>query len=165
MLCDMTGRLWRFATTVGVALCVLLHPLMMPAIALADRCGGPASVTPERGPPGTRFVFETNVGAPSDLRLFRDGTVVASVALEGSGLVRYSFVPTAADIGHWYAQAVVRSNPACFGEAEFDVDPAQPEIGKDPRNGASLAYLAFALLVALMVIGLVVLGWRRVRRT
>lgn len=53
---------------------VLLLPLVAllaiaPTPVLADHCGAGATIAPSSGPPGTTFVFKTNLGAPSDLHL------------------------------------------------------------------------------------------------
>jgi hypothetical protein len=70
-----------------------------PASVSADHCGAAATVTPSSGPPGTTFVFRTNLGAPSMLRLYRDGTLVRSAALDGDGPVRFAIRTGAGDSG------------------------------------------------------------------
>jgi hypothetical protein len=92
-----------------------------PAPALADHCGADATVTPASGPAGTTFVFSTDLGAPSDLSLYREGTLVRSVPLEAVGPVHYEIRTGAGDAGSWRARAVVRGSPACAAEASFTV--------------------------------------------
>lgn len=97
----------------------LVGLLIAPATVFADHCGATATVTPASGPPRTTFVFRTNLGAPSDLHLYRNGTLVRSVALDGNGFVTYAIRTSAADLGTWRARAVVRGQGGCAAEATF----------------------------------------------
>ena len=94
---------------------------MDPAPVSADHCGASATVTPSSGPPGTTFVFRTNLGAPSTLYLYRDDTLVRSVRLRGDGPVRFAIATRAGDSGTWRARAEVRGSPSCAAEASFRV--------------------------------------------
>lgn len=140
-----TRQVFAVAAAMTLALaCVLIWT----SAAYADMCGGSASVAPDHGPPGTTFVFSTNVGAPSDLTLYHDGAWAGSEFLPGSGDVSYSIHSTTADIGHWRARAAVFNHPECFGEAEFDVDGSAGEV-----PAAVYAVLVGATLIVLLLLG------------
>src|SRR5512141_2047424 len=102
-----------------IALAIALGGLLLiaPSQVLADHCGATATITPTVGPPGTTFVFRTNLGAPSDLRMYRNGSLVDSVPLTGDGFVRYAIRTGPGDAGAWRARAVVRGSPDCAAEA------------------------------------------------
>ena len=119
---------------------------ILPSGALADHCGGSATVVPDRGPPGTVFTFTANVGAPSDLTFFRDGVWSGSVFLPGSGDVSYTMTARDADVGHWVARATVRLTPECFTEAEFEVE------GRSGSDSLAL-YILVALLALVALAG------------
>jgi len=104
-----------------VSLGLLVWLLTTPAIVLADHCGAGATVTPTSGPPGTKFVFETNLGAPSDLHLYRDGKLMRSVFLDDDDFVTYAIRTRAGDAGTWRARAEVRGQTECAAEATFTV--------------------------------------------
>ncbi len=63
--------------------------LLVPAPVLADHCGAGANVSPPSGPPGATFVFSTNLGARSDLYLYRNGHLVATAFLDNDDFVSY----------------------------------------------------------------------------
>lgn len=117
----MIRRPWLVRLTT-VALVTGLAGALWPSAVLADHCGGLATVEPKHGPPGTVFMFRANVGAPSELTFYHDGTWAGSVFLSGSGEVSYSISSRVADVGHWAARAAVIATPECYGEAEFEVD-------------------------------------------
>ena len=113
-----------------LAVVTALLVLAVPAAVQADRCGGRATVDPESGPPGTAFVFRTNVGASSDLTLTKNGEVVGVVPLNGSGDVSFTYTSQPGDEGEWVATALVRSAPDCGAEARFTVTGlASPALG------------------------------------
>lgn len=114
----------------------LLLPLLVvlavaPSPVLADHCGAGATITPRSGPPGTTFVFRTNLGAPTDLHLYHDGTLVRSVFLDDSDFVRYAIKTGAGDAGSWRARAEARGFPDCAAEATFTV-VGTPDTSTDP---------------------------------
>ena len=116
----------------GLAAAVaLMVALVWPLSAAAEHCGGKATVTPEHGPMGMEFVFEINLGAPSTLRLFRNGVQTAVIPLQGEGFVSYKFVIGPGGEGEWIARAEVPTHPECFGETTFvvDGDAASPDTG------------------------------------
>ncbi|HEX5589688.1 MAG TPA: hypothetical protein VFX65_05310 [Candidatus Limnocylindrales bacterium] len=100
---------------------IALLVLWLPGPALADHCGADATISPPTGPPGTTFVFRTNLGAPSDLRVYRNGRLVRDVYLAGDGFVRYRIRTVAGDTGDWRARAEVRGSPECAAEVSFTV--------------------------------------------
>lgn len=137
------GRL--LAATLPVALLVL----WLPTSALADHCGADATISPTAGPPGTTFVFRTNLGAPSDLRVYRNDTLVREVYLAGDGFVRYRIRTTAGDVGAWRARAEVRGFPDCAAEVSFTViGPPDTSVGTHgplvppPSSGTTLIWAA-----------------------
>ena len=135
----------------GLAAAVaLMVALVWPVSANADHCGGKATVTPERGPVGTEFVFETNQGAPTNLRFFHRGVQVAVVTLPGDGFVSHTFVAGPGDEGAWRARAEAQGYPDCFGEATFVVDGDAATSLEGPLGVvAVLAAGAVVMLVAL----------------
>lgn len=70
---------------------------------------------------GTTFVFTTNLGAPSDLHLYRDGVLARSVFLDDSDFVTFAIRTGAVDAGAWRARAEVRGQSECAAEAAFVV--------------------------------------------
>jgi hypothetical protein len=66
-------------------------------------------------------VFETNLGAPSDLHLYRDGKRMRSVFLDDDDFVTYAIETRAGDSGTWRARAEVRGHTECAAEATFTV--------------------------------------------
>ncbi|MEW6224113.1 MAG: hypothetical protein AB1627_05735 [Chloroflexota bacterium] len=142
-------RLLKGGLAAAVALMVAL---VWPASANADHCGGKATVTPERGPVGTEFVFETNQGAPTNLRFFHGGVQVVVVTLPGDGFVSYTFVAAPGDEGEWRARAEVQVQPDCYGEATFVVDGGAATSLEGPLGVvAALAAGAVVMVVALAV--------------
>lgn len=89
--------------------------------ASADHCGADATVSPVSGPPGTTFVFRTNLGAPSQLQVFRDERLMKVISLDGHGFVRYRIRTGPGDAGTWRAHAAVVGRPDCVAEASFSV--------------------------------------------
>lgn len=164
-------RLWAINFLVAVAVLWSLAPT---PIARADRCGGLAAVDPAVGPVGTEFVFTTNLGAPSTLRLFHDGQPVRTVPLDGDGDVSYTFVSQPGDEGSWVATAEVRAATFCRSEAMFTVLP--PDAGSVPSSPSaspsssgsgsdSVSALSPVTLAAMAVVALVVLTyWAILRR-
>ena len=134
-----------------VPFAALLLALVVPASVSADHCGADATISPASGPPGTTFVFQTNLGAPSDLSLHRNGDFVGKFSLEGNGLVRYAIPTTSGDAGQWRARAEVRGQAECAAEASFVV------IATPDTSSASVAPLASVLLVA-AGLGLIAIG-------
>jgi hypothetical protein len=122
---------------------------LMPAPVLADHCGADATVTPASGPAGTTFVFSTDLGAPSELSLYRDGTLVRSVSLDASGPVRYEIRTGTGDAGSWRARAEVRGSPGCAAEATFTV-VGTPDTSTDaPPDSRPALWLAVLLAGAI----------------
>jgi hypothetical protein len=108
-----------FHVASSVALFALL--IITPTHVRADHCGATGTITPSHGPAGSIFVFRTNLGAPSDLSLYRNGSLVRSVTLPGDGFVRYAIRTDSGDAGRWRARAVVRGSPDCVAEVMFTV--------------------------------------------
>ena len=146
-------RLVRLAR--AFPLCALL--LLAPSPVLADHCGGGATIAPASGPPGTTFVFEMNLGARSDLHLYRDGKLVESVFLEDTDDVRYSIRTGPGDAGAWRARAEVRDQTECAAEATFTVVEA-PDTSTAPETpGGPPVWILFAAAgAAALLVGL----WR-----
>lgn len=130
---------------------------LLPTPVHADHCGADATIEPTSGPPGTVFVFETNLGAPSTLRLFRDGRLVDRVAFDDGGPIEYEIATRSGDAGDWYAIAQVRGNSECDAEASFTVlgtpDTSTIDVPTAPSRPVFLA-------LAAGLVGLV-LGLRR----
>ncbi len=106
--------------------------LLVPAPVLADHCGAGANVSPPSGPPGTTFVFSTNLGARSDLYLYRNGHLVATVVLDNDDFVSYRIKTGPGDAGEWRARAEVRGQTECAAEASFTVLSA-PDTSTTPE--------------------------------
>jgi hypothetical protein len=128
----------------ALSVCTLL--LLAPSPVLADHCGSSATITPVVGQPGTTFVFRTNLGTPSELDLYRNGALIRSVALSGSGDVRYSIQTGPGDAGAWRARAEARDNADCAAEATFKVVGA-PDTSTDPKPRGDAP--AWIILVAI----------------
>jgi hypothetical protein len=125
--------------------------MLAPSPVLADHCGAAATVSPRSGPPGTTFTFETNLGAPSDLHLYRSGSLVATVALDSDAFVRYEIRTGPGDVGAWRARAEVRGQSECVAEATFTVGGTpdtshSPESSREP--GASILIVVVIGLAA-----------------
>jgi hypothetical protein len=144
-------RLRRLALLVPVIALLAIAPTP----ALADHCGAAATITPSSGPPGTHFVFETNLGAPSDLHLYRDSTLVRSVFLDDSDVVSYAIETGSGDAGSWRARAEVRGQTGCAAEATFTV-VGTPDTSTEPVSSPAgplwllLALAGAAFATALM---------------
>jgi hypothetical protein len=89
--------------------------------ATADHCGATATVVPPTGPIGTTFVFKTDLGAASVLRLFQNGEPVEEVSFPGNGFIEYQIDTHPGDAGSWRARAEVLGSPQCIAEAHFTV--------------------------------------------
>jgi hypothetical protein len=131
-----------------IALIAML--MLAPSPVLADHCGAAATVSPRSGPPGTTFIFETNLGAASDLRLYRNGRLVAAVALDGDSFVRYEIRTGPGDVGTWRARAEVRGQSECAAEATFTVGGTpdtslSPELSSEP-SASILIVVAIGLV-------------------
>ncbi len=114
----------RLARGIGLLSFLATVALGIPMTASADHCGGAATISRSWGPPGTTFVFRTNLGASSDLSLYQDGRLVRTVYLPGNGFVRYAIRTSEADRGRWRARAEVRGHPECAAQASFTVSGA-----------------------------------------
>jgi len=148
-------RLLKSGLAAAVALMVAL---VWPVSANADHCGGKATVTPERGPVGTEFVFDTDQGAPTNLRFFHRGVQVAVVTLPGDGFVSYTFVAGPGDEGEWRARAEVQVQPDCYGEATFVVDgnAASPDTGSSVDARPLVLAAGAVVMVVALAFGLAV---------
>jgi hypothetical protein len=139
--------------------------LGVPAVVSADHCGAVGSITPVSGPPGTTFVFRTNLGAPSDLRIHRNERLVREVYLAGDADVRYRIRTGPGDAGTWRARAEVRGFPDCITELTFVVvgapDTSIRSVGATaaPRIQTGAALITLAALVTFIA----VIGWPRRR--
>lgn len=147
-------RRLRFLT---VPAFIALLVLGAPASVAADHCGETGSITPASGPPGTTFVFRTNLGSPSILRIYRDERLVREVSLAGDADVRYRIRTGPGDGGMWRARAEVRGRPDCYTELSFVVvDPPETStsaLGAAPTSRRSIAALAaVAGLLAFIVV-------------
>jgi hypothetical protein len=134
----------RRAVLLALPLIALLL-IVTAAPAMADHCGAKATVRPASGPPGTVFVFRTNLGAASNLTLYRDGEAQRTVFLRGDGFVRYDIATGRGDLGSWLARAAVHGHDHCRGEATFTVVGA-PDTSAAPPAPSPIA--AVVLLVA-----------------
>jgi hypothetical protein len=149
----------RNARSAGLVLAVLAA-ILGPAsgVARADRCGGPATVDPVAGPVGSEFVFTTDLGAPSTLKLIHDGNLDRTIDLDGDGVVTYKFVSQEGDEGSWVATAEVRTATFCTSEAKFEVlrpvsDPSASStfpvpMPVMPAVAVAVVAVALALLMA-----------------
>lgn len=146
----------RLQRLLSVAAFIAVLVLGGPAKVSADHCGAVGSITPASGPPGTTFVFRTNLGAPSDLRIYRNERLVREVFLAGDADVRYRIRTGPGDAGTWRARAEVRGFPDCIMELTFVVVGA-PDTSTRPIPTSSIpggVWIAVASLVAfLLVIG------------
>ena len=134
-------RLRRLALLVPVIALLAIAPTP----ALADHCGAAATITPSSGPPGTDFVFKTNLGAPSDLHLYRDSTLVRSVFLDDSDFVSFTIETGSGDAGSWRARAELRGQTECAAEATFTV-VGTPDTSTEPASSpAGPPWLLLAL--------------------
>jgi hypothetical protein len=152
-------RLFRVAALTSIVL------VSQPAPASADHCGADATVSPLSGPPGTTFVFRTNLGAPSELEVFRNERLVKVVSLEGNGFVRYRIRTGPGDAGTWRAHAAVVGRPDCVAEASFSVvGPPDTATVASPRaplaEGGAAPWIAGAGAAAFLL----VIGRPRIRR-
>jgi hypothetical protein len=132
----------------------LLLALIGPSSALADHCGAEATVTPTSGPQGTTFVFQTNLGAPSDLRMYQDESLVIEVPFDGDGPIRYEVTAEAGSVGTWLARAEVRGQTECAAEATFMVTgPPDTSTAIEPARPFVPATLV-AMLAGIAAFGL-----------
>jgi hypothetical protein len=121
-----------------------------PTAILGHHCEAIANVTPELGPPGTTFRFETNLGATSDLYLFKDDVLVRSEYLDDSDFVSHPISTGPGDSGTWRARAEVRGRPECWAEAGFTVGTSSLLPGI--LAGAALVLVTLAIVgVGLLV--------------
>lgn len=147
----------RWVRLLGIAALTSIVLLSQPAPASADHCGAEATVSPASGPPGTTFVFRTNLGAPSELEVFRNERLVKVVPLDGDAFVRYRIRTGPGDAGAWRAHAAVVGRPDCVAEASFSVvgppDTATVASPRTPRveRGAE-PWIAIAWAIAFLVV-------------
>lgn len=157
------GHLMRLRRITGLLL-VWAFALTSPSATLADHCGGSATVVPASGPAGTRFVFATNLGASSDIHLYRDGVLIRSDFLAGTGDVDYTIETQPGDVGAWTVRAEVQGHPECGSEAAFTVIEAPEAIDTSTQRDNSVAYplVLVVLAAALIALGAVVIrSWHR----
>lgn len=136
----------------------LVLGMAFPRVILADHCGGVATIEPASGPAGTTFVFRTNQGAPTNLYLYRNGTLVRTDTLAGDGFVSYRIGTDEGDVGRWRVRAEVQGHEECYGQATFRVTRMPDTSTADTRPAA-----AAWPLVGLLGIAGFVLCWRRSR--
>jgi len=128
-----------------------------PAKVSADHCGAVGSITPASGPPGTTFVFRTNLGSPSDLRIYRNERLVREVFLASDADVRYRIRTGAGDAGTWRARAEVRGFPDGITEVSFVV-VATPDtstrstVPAEASRAPGTALMAAAGVMAFLVV-------------
>ena len=146
-----------FARIVTIAGLLLLG-LTFPHATLADHCGGIATVKPSSGPAGTTFVFRTNQGAPTNLYLYRNGTLVKTDTLPGDGFVSYRIRTEPGDVGRWRVRAAVQGQEECHGDATFRVTGI-PDTAT-ARSGLAASAWPLAVVVGMLAL---MLGWRRSR--
>lgn len=115
-----TKAIRRLAPAIPGSLIVLLT-MACPAPILADHCGADATVTPPSGPAGTTFVFATNLGEPSDVYVYRDGSQMAKAYIPDSDDFTYAIPTEPGEAGSWKVHAQLRSSPDCAAEATFTV--------------------------------------------
>jgi hypothetical protein len=125
----------HFNRMIGTVAIIAALTLGIPSSVAADHCGALATVSPSWGPPGTTFVFKTNLGSPSDLYLYRNDHLVKAHFLPGNGSIRYPITTKSGDLGSWRARAEVRGTPICAAEARFTVGFA-PETDIEPAAAA-----------------------------
>ena len=145
-------RLGRFARLVPLA--ALLLPLAIPSAASADHCGADTTITPSSGPPGATFVFRTNLGAPSDLRVYRNDTLVKQAFLEDDRPVRYDIETAAGDLGNWRARAEVRGRTECAAEGTFTVLGTPDTSTASERSSSPGSWLLIMVASAVVAFGL-----------
>ena len=109
----------RSSRIIGTVAIIVALALGIPASVAADHCGSLATVSPSWGPPGTTFVFKTNLGSPSDLYLYRNGHLVKTDYLPGHGFIRYPITTKSGDLGSWRVRGEVRGTPNCAAEARI----------------------------------------------
>ena len=122
----------------GVAALTSIVLLSLPAPASADHCGADATVSPASGPPGTTFVFRTNLGAPSELQVFRNERLVKVVPLDGQAFVRYR-IRTGPRRCRYVASAMRRSSGGRTASPRLSVQrgrPAGHRHGREPARHA-----------------------------
>lgn len=134
----------------------LLLTIAVPMSVLADHCGGAATITPASGRPGTTFVFRTNLGAASDLRVYRNEDLVREVFLEGDGYVRYDIKTAAGDAGSWRARAEVRGQTECAAEVSFIVSGTPETSTSDPPISPTAPAGLVALAAGVAAFGLAI---------
>jgi len=137
---------------------VILLGLSAPTSVFADHCGAGASVTPSSGPPGTTFVFSTNLGASSDLRIYRNEVQVQQAVSEGTGAITYAIQTAPGDSGQWRVHAEVRGQAACAADASFLVVGA-PDTATEPAETRWIGPSAVAWITTLLFV--LTTAWRR----
>jgi hypothetical protein len=144
------GRLARL-----IPLSAFFLSLAAPSPAAADHCGAGASVSPSSGPPGTTFVFTANLGASSDLRVYRNDDLVKKVFIPGSGDIRYDIETATGDSGEWRVRAELRGRTDCAAEASFTVlgSPDTSIAIEPPSSPVSL--LLISVVAGIAALGLV----------
>lgn len=133
-----------------LALAILLG-LSAPTSVFADHCGAGAIVTPSSGPPGTTFVFSTNLGAPSELRAYRNEVQVQQAVFEGTGAITYAILTSPGDSGQWRVHAEVRGQADCAADASFLVVGA-PDTSTEPAETRSIGTPAVVWIVTIVLL-------------
>ncbi len=133
-----------------LALAILLG-LAAPASTFADHCGAGATITPPSGPPGTTFVFSTNLGASSDLRVYRNEVQVQQAVFEGTGAITYAILTSPGDSGQWRVRAEVRGQADCAADASFLVVGA-PDTSTEPAGTGWIGPLLVAWITTLVLV-------------
>ncbi len=140
-------RLLAQVGAIAATLLVALGPVGA-SIASADSCGSDATITPASGPPGTTFVFRTNLGEPSDIYVYRNGHLVKTDFDPGNADIRYEVTANAP--GRWRVRAELRSSPQCAAEATFVVVGTPDTATAGPIEGGSTSGWPLAVLVSLI---------------
>jgi hypothetical protein len=147
----------RLSRSIAVV-ALFLIALAFPEATLADHCGGAATVEPASGSAGTTFVFRTNQGAATNIYLYRNGKLVRTDTIAGTGSVSYRIRTQAGDEGRWRVRAAVQGQEECHGDATFRVTAIPDTATADPASGGPTLPV-----VGLLAAGGFLLGWRRMR--
>lgn len=134
---------------------------------LADHCGAVGTVTPSTGLAGTTFVFETNLGGPTTVQVFRNDEIYQVTEVDTLGPVSVEVRPPAGREGHWRVHAYLVGAPECTSDVTFEVlaAPDTAIAGGERPSGWPLALTVgvFMLGLAILIAALGLAGRRRVR--
>jgi hypothetical protein len=143
----------RLPTLAALLVLVMLWILLPAQSALADHCGALGTVHPEFGTPGTTYIFRTNLGEPSTVRLFHDGELVRTI-VDADGQIALRIHTGVGDEGAWTVKAAITGDPVCSSTAHFTVGTSPETDTQAPVDNRETGGQTQPWVVPLLLMGM-----------